>query len=462
MKPTRKRIHFELSERKLLLRLFDVMVVLGAMYLLNSYLSFSYLKISINEWFSIVILSLYLLFFGQLFELYHLQKASKFETVISGVLLTTFFVVPVFLLTPVFAPIIPKQRTQLLLFFVGVLIPLLSWRLFYAHFLASHRFEKSILLIAKHDQVEALCEGLKNEDPHFHIKGYFDPSGINSSQSGIAGLHFDELTDFLKRNTIAEIVVALREPELITVPLYQFLIKQVESGMIIREYSQVYEERTLRIPVQYLAKDFYRYFPFSRNNHNRLYLFYTRSVELIIAVLGLSIGLLFIPFIMLLNGVANPGPLLYFQDRIGRNGRVFSILKLRTMVVNAEQNGAAFAKQNDRRITPFGKLLRRTRFDEFPQFYNIIRGDMALIGPRPERAVFVEQIADQMPFYETRHVVRPGITGWAQVNYSYGESVEDSLVKLQYDLYYIKHRGFFIDVIIILKTMKTILFYRGQ
>jgi lipopolysaccharide/colanic/teichoic acid biosynthesis glycosyltransferase len=257
-------------------------------------------------------------------------------------------------------------------------------------------------------------------------------------------------------------VVALREPELITVPLYQFLIKQVESGMMIREYSQVYEERTLRIPVQYLAKDFYRYFPFSRNNHNRLYLFYTRSVELIIAVLGLAMGSLFLPIIILLNWFANPGPVFYFQDRIGRNGRVFSILKLRTMVVNAEQHGAAFAKQNDRRITPFGRLLRRTRFDEFPQFYNIIRGDMALIGPRPERAVFVEQIADQMPFYETRHVVRPGITGWAQVNYSYGESVEDSLVKLQYDLYYIKHRGFFIDVIIILKTMKTILFYRGQ
>jgi len=462
MKTTRKRIHFELSERKLLLRLIDVMVVLLTLFLFNKYLSFNYLIISIDNRFSILILCFYLLFFGQFFELYHLQKASKFETVISGVLLTTFFVVPVFLLTPLFAPIIPKQRTQLFLFFIGVLIPLLSWRLFYAHFLASHRFEKSILLIAKLDQVQALCEGLKNEDPHFHIRGYFDPTATSHGPSEILGLSLPDLPDFLKNNRIAEIVVAIREPELITLPLYQFLIKQVETGMVIREYSQVYEERTLRIPVHYLSKDFYRYFPFSRNNQNRLYLFYTRSIELIISFIGLGIGLLFIPIILLFNGFANPGPLFYRQQRIGRNGRAFSIIKLRTMVVNAEQHGAAFAKQNDQRITPFGRLLRRTRFDEIPQFYNIIRGDMALIGPRPERAVFVEQIALKMPFYETRHVIRPGITGWAQVNYSYGESVEDSLVKLQYDLYYIKHRGFFIDVIIILKTMKTILFYRGQ
>jgi lipopolysaccharide/colanic/teichoic acid biosynthesis glycosyltransferase len=132
------------------------------------------------------------------------------------------------------------------------------------------------------------------------------------------------------------------------------------------------------------------------------------------------------------------------------------------MVKNAESEGAVFATTNDARITPFGKFLRKSRLDEFPQFYNILKGDMGVIGPRPERPVFVNKIAEVMPFYQTRHVVKPGLTGWAQVNYSYGDSIDDSLIKLQYDLYYIKHRSIFLDLNILIKTLSTVLFFRGQ
>ena len=132
------------------------------------------------------------------------------------------------------------------------------------------------------------------------------------------------------------------------------------------------------------------------------------------------------------------------------------------MIKNAEKNGAVFATTNDTRITPFGKFLRKSRIDEFPQFINILRGEMAVIGPRPERPTIVNEIAEGMPFYQTRHVIKPGLTGWAQVNYSYGKTIDDSLVKLQYDLYYIKHRSIFLDIDIILKTFSTVLFYRGQ
>ena len=132
------------------------------------------------------------------------------------------------------------------------------------------------------------------------------------------------------------------------------------------------------------------------------------------------------------------------------------------MVVNAEENGAVFATTNDTRITPFGKFLRKSRLDEVPQFINVLKGDMAIIGPRPERPVFVKEIADIMPFYQTRHIVKPGLTGWAQVNYAYGETLQDSLIKLQYDLYYIKHRSLFLDLNITVKTVSTILFFRGQ
>jgi len=154
--------------------------------------------------------------------------------------------------------------------------------------------------------------------------------------------------------------------------------------------------------------------------------------------------------------------LFYTQERVGKDGVIFNILKFRTMVANAESQNAVFATNNDSRITAFGRFMRKTRMDEFPQFVNILKGEMAVIGPRPERPFFVKEIAQIMPFYETRHIIKPGLTGWAQVNYSYGESIDDSLIKLQYDLYYIKHRSLYLDFNISLKTITTILFYRGQ
>jgi lipopolysaccharide/colanic/teichoic acid biosynthesis glycosyltransferase len=185
-------------------------------------------------------------------------------------------------------------------------------------------------------------------------------------------------------------------------------------------------------------------------------------LEIVISVIGLTIGLVIVPLILIGNLLGNKGSFFYTQERIGQNGIVFNILKLRTMVKNAESNGAVFTTINDSRITAFGKFLRKSRIDEIPQFYNILKGEMGVIGPRPERPVFVNEIAEVMPFYETRHVIKPGLTGWAQVNYSYGETIDDSLIKLQYDLYYIKHRSIFLDINIVIKTISTVLFYRGQ
>jgi len=206
----------------------------------------------------------------------------------------------------------------------------------------------------------------------------------------------------------------------------------------------------------------YKFFPFSRSNQNKLYQLYTRIFDVIFAVCGLLSLVVILPFLFLFNLIWNKGPLFYNQERVGRNGVPFNIVKLRTMVVNAEQNGAVFASTNDSRITTFGKLLRKSRLDEVPQFINVLKGEMAVIGPRPERPVFVDKIAASIPMYQTRHVIKPGLTGWAQVNYSYGKNLEDSLMKLRYDLYYIKHRSLFLDINITVKTFSTVLFFRGQ
>jgi len=385
--------------------------------------------------------------------------------VLRSTILTTTSAVIFYLLTPVFSPQLPKNRLQLLIFYVVFFMALYTWRMIYVRFLASNRFSQNVVLICDGGQVKELVLGLESVDPHYKIIGFVNSDESSFSdleQHHVKSIKSKELISFVHKNGVYEIVVASQKTEGITIGLYQQLLRLLESGKSIREYTHVYESKTQRIPVQYISRDFYRFFPFSRSNQNKLYLYLIRILEIVLSLIGLGIGLVLIPIIFLGNIFWNKGELFYTQKRVGKDGIVFKIIKFRTMITNAEKAGAEFAKLNDSRITKFGKFLRKTRIDEFPQFINILKGDMVVIGPRPERPVFVKEIAKMMPFYETRHIIKPGLTGWAQVNYSYGEKLEDSLVKLQYDLYYIKHRSIYLDLDIAFKTISTVLFYRGQ
>ena len=155
------------------------------------------------------------------------------------------------------------------------------------------------------------------------------------------------------------------------------------------------------------------------------------------------------------------GPIFYKQERVGKNGRVFTLMKFRSMRVDAEKDGPVWAKTADARMTRVGSIIRRIRVDEIPQFWNILRGDMNFVGPRPERPHFIAQLAREIPFYEQRHLIAPGLTGWAQIKYPYGASIEDARQKLQYDLYYIKNQSITLDATIMFETIKTILLGRG-
>ncbi len=461
---SKKDIHFEVSERKILLRIFDVMSVFVSLYLVGDIFNFNYLNISITNFYWIIVLAVYILFIGSVFEMYNLQVASNQYQVIKSIILTSSTTVLVYLLTPIYTPFLPSKRLEILIFFFSVFGALFIWRMIYVRFFASNRFVKKVILVCDQDQAKELVEGLTSVDPHYRVLGFVnsDSGSTNSEKLKIKSISIENLAKFVRQNSISEIVVASQKTDGITVSLYNQLIILLEKGYIIREYTQVYEAITHRIPVQYVSRDFYRYFPFSRSNQNHLYLLIVRILEILMSLIGLSLGILLLPIILIGNFFGNRGKLFYTQERVGKNGEVFNIVKFRTMVKNAEKDGAVFATSNDARITPFGKILRKSRIDEFPQFINILKGDMAVIGPRPERPVFVKEIAEVMPFYETRHVIKPGLTGWAQVNYSYGETIDDSLIKLQYDLYYIKHRSLFLDFNIIFKTLSTILFYRGQ
>jgi exopolysaccharide biosynthesis polyprenyl glycosylphosphotransferase len=462
----RQKMHFEVSERRVLLRLFDLIFVLGALHLFSVFFKFDYIMLSEARFRGVLVLSIYLMLMGTVFEMYNLQVASSQYQVIKSILLTSSSTVLFYLLTPVVTPLLPNNRIQIVYFFIGVFLGLFVWRLIYQRLLASHRFEKRAVLLCTDEECNELVSALEESNPHYNIAAVFLLDGTRKDDYHLKSIRSvpaqEDLVRFVHANSISEIVVASNRTTGITGDLYHQILTLLEYGYNIREYTQVYESNTYRIPIQHFDTDFYRYFPFSRSNRNRLYLSLVRILEVTFSLIGLSFGVLLVPFVFFGNLMISRGPLFYTQTRVGKHGIPFQIIKFRTMRVNAEKHGAVMSTTGDKRITPMGKIMRKTRIDEFPQFINILKGEMGFIGPRPERPHFVAELAAVMPFYETRHVIKPGLTGWAQVNYSYGETLEDSLIKLQYDLYYIKHRSVFLDFNIVIKTFSTVLFYRGQ
>ncbi|WP_044398975.1 sugar transferase [Lacinutrix sp. Hel_I_90] len=459
------KIHFEISERKILLRLFDLLFIGLALYGLSRISGFYYFRIDENNWRWLIVLALYIMVFGTIFELYDLQKSSKLETVTGAIILTTSVTVLVYLLTPYYTPSLPDNRIQILYFYLAILLVLLVWRTAYINVIASPRFFKRVLLVGETENIEAIIASLKQADPNYQIIGF-----INCEEERKASVKFkaikkfeqDDIHSIIHTENINEIVVAIYNSEAIASSVYVDLITLLERGFTIREYTQVYEEMAYRVPVQFIGKDFYKFFPFSKNNKNKLYLAYRRIFDIFLSLIGMVLGILVLPLILIGNLLANRGPLLYTQERVGKNGKPFTIYKYRSMVTTAEAQGAVWATKNDSRVTLFGRFLRTSRLDELPQLINILKGEMSIIGPRPERPMFVNELSRIIPFYHTRHIVKPGLTGWAQVKARYGSSVDDSLVKLQYDLYYIKHRSFILDFNIIIKTLSTVIFFRGQ
>lgn len=185
-------------------------------------------------------------------------------------------------------------------------------------------------------------------------------------------------------------------------------------------------------------------------------------LDILVALVGLVFFAVLTPIVFFFNLFGNNGSLFYTQWRVGKKGNEFKIIKFRSMVTNAEKNGAVWAQKNDTRVTKFGRILRKTRIDEIPQFINVLKGEMSLIGPRPERPEFVHQLELEIPYYGMRHVIKPGLTGWAQVMHPYANTINDQKEKLMYDLYYINERNLMLDFKIVVKTISTVLFLRGH
>jgi sugar transferase (PEP-CTERM system associated) len=231
-------------------------------------------------------------------------------------------------------------------------------------------------------------------------------------------------------------------------------------GLRVQDGVEVYEAITGKVPIESVRSG---WLLFSPGCHaSRLHLAYKRAASVLVSILGLMLSLPLIPFIALAIKLTSSGPILYRQRRVGRDCVVFNCYKFRTMRPDAEADvGPTWASDDDPRITPFGRLLRMSRLDEIPQLWNVLMGDMSLVGPRPERPEFVDALGQEIPYYNLRHTIRPGITGWAQVRYKYGSSIEDAREKLRYDLFYIKHMSLGLDLLVFLQTIKVILWAKG-
>jgi exopolysaccharide biosynthesis polyprenyl glycosylphosphotransferase len=291
--------------------------------------------------------------------------------------------------------------------------------------------EKLVVITREKDLLEDLYDS-----PHATVVAVMDPTAESPSQPIEDG-----------------VTLALDLGAVLSQSMAQFVSSASIAGTSIRSFSQVYEEHTGRIPMVHLAEGWELSQPVSRSS----YAPYKRVLDVILVGITLPIWLVVCAGVALVVRLDSPGPILYRQERVGREGRTFVLTKFRTMVANAEETGPAFATLDDPRITRVGRFLRKSRLDEFPQLFTVLRGELSLIGPRPERPVFVAEYAREIPFYEQRLLVRPGVTGWAQVNYGYADDHAETVEKLTYDLFYIKHSSFWLDTQIIGKSVWTVL-----
>ncbi len=295
------------------------------------------------------------------------------------------------------------------------------------------------------------------------IVGFIDPDPARVGEPvinpGVIGT-IEDIPSIVRARAVDRVVVSLADARG-KLPMEKLLRMKLEGATTFDHLATVYEEYTGKIAIENLRPSWLIFSSGFRKTRALV------AAKRLIDIVASAVGLLALLPLMLVVGLAvrltSRGPALYHQRRVGESGRVFTLHKFRSMRVDAEAGTGAVwaAKAGDARVTRVGRVLRMTRLDELPQLWNILVGEMSLVGPRPERPEFVQSLTLEIPFYGERHVVKPGLTGWAQVRYTYGASVEDALEKLQYDLYYIKNMSLALDCYIVVDTLKTVILRRG-
>ncbi|MFC1613104.1 sugar transferase [Patescibacteria group bacterium] len=391
-------------------------------------------------------------------NLYDLTEAKVsidfYQKLLSSLIICGFFSIAFFYLNSQIA-IAPK--TNLFLNLVTTAILFSIWRYFFNWIIKSTT--KNNVIIVGYSDLAYNFSSTVNNNPQlgFKITAFVTFQEINKTDTKLSFISINEnLEKFIKENNVNTVIINAKQNE--------ESINKLASCLSMRvnfiDFTDFYEKIFSIVPINAINVSWF--IENLTEGSKRIYDLFKRVIDIIMSIIIGLLSLPLIPFISIAIKINSKGSILFKQIRTGKNGKTFLAVKFRSMVDNAEKNGAEWSQENDNRITTVGKFLRKTRLDEIPQLLNVLRGEMSFVGPRPERPEFIEMLEKEVPFYKQRALVKPGLTGWAQANLAYGASKEYSMQKLQYDLYYIKHRSMFLDLKIVLKTVAIVFGFKGR
>lgn len=416
-------------------------------------------------WMKLVMLTIVIQLAFYLFDLYDLPTTRRYRRVIINLIIALSVATVLLSILFYVVPALELGRGVFLVHVTLILAVISAWRLVVAWSTGHPQLgvRERVLILGSGDQAIELAKAtLERLSSGFHIVGFIDnkPELIGKSliNPKVIGLTAD-IGELVEEYQVDRIVVAVADRRG-KFPTEELLNLSLSGRVAVEESARYYERLTGKIASEMLRPS---WLIFSRGNR---FSDFEGHVRRVLNAGFAAVGFVLSLPIMLLTALAvkldSRGPVFYVQERVGKNGRTFKIIKFRSMRVGAEaKSGPVWAEEDDPRVTRVGRIIRKLRFDELPQFVNVIRGDMNFVGPRPERPMFVEQLGEIVPYYSQRHLVKPGLTGWAQIKYPYGASVEDSIEKLRYDLYYIKNQSLLLDAIIVFETIKIVMFGRG-
>jgi exopolysaccharide biosynthesis polyprenyl glycosylphosphotransferase len=398
-------------------------------------------------------------------DLYDIPSSTNRTLNIGRVVLTVGMSLLIFLVIFFFFPLPNEVPRRFFLFFLIIILVAVSlWRWTYATFSNMLKLQHRVLIVGGGARGRSLaCLLAQDSKLNYQVLGYVDDAATSEAvydELPVWG-QAPDLPRLIRQLKVHEIVVAIEQN--LEKELFQNLIECQSQGVRVTLLPHLYEQLYRKIPIEHIDPSWALQVIQDRPVFNRLQLAVKRLADLVLVLVSLPILILFLPLVALAIRLDSPGPIFYHQIRCGRAGRPFSIFKFRTMTVNAENDGQArWASKSDSRITRVGQFLRKTRVDELPQLLNVLRGEMSLVGPRPERPEFVEILQQQIPFYRTRLMVKPGLTGWAQIHYDYGNTVEDALIKLQYDFYYLRYWSMWLDLYVAFRTVAVVFKLKGM
>jgi exopolysaccharide biosynthesis polyprenyl glycosylphosphotransferase len=480
--PSKRRrlrsLSLDFSERKLLLAVVDTLLVNAALFatllLRSDYMPELVPSEQSVSWF--VVLSIVWMSVALFMDVYSLTRAADPLNAVRTTTVAALLACGIYLLIPYVTPTLPSTRLGVLVFVSLTVAGIVVWRLLYAAVFVQPNFHLRALIIGAGWSGRALAQAMRQmsgKDGHTYLGTGYQLLGFVDDDEQKQGIEVDRVPVLGTRRDLSrlarelrpdEIILAITNSQTIRDELFQAILECSEIGIRITTMPALYETITGRVPIDHAGQDLTVVLPLRQSATHRFYLVLRRLLDAVLGVIGLAFLLaVAAPLVWLANRMLAPGPLFYSQERVGEGGRSLRVVKFRSMISNAERDtGAVWAQENDVRVTAIGRVLRRTRLDELPQSWNLLKGDMTVIGPRPERPEFVHWLAAEVPFYRLRHAVKPGLSGWAQINYPYGASLHDAQIKLQYDLYYIKHQGLLLDLVIAFKTIQVILGLQGR